>query len=100
VACRVEVDTDVLQISWGGRLVATHQLAPAGSEAVWDPAHRAAAEAAALGRTRPPLRLVPPAASAPSEPGSPPVERLDVGDGYDVEIPDLGARYGLEGEGA
>ena len=27
-------------------------------------------------------------------------ERLEVGDGYDVEVPDLAARYGVDGEGA
>jgi hypothetical protein len=95
VACRVEVDSDQLEISWGGQLVAAHVLAPAGSDDVWDPAHRAAAEAAALGRTRPPLRLVP----SPAPPSPAASERLEVGDGYDVEIPDL-ACYGLDGEGA
>jgi len=90
VAARVEVDASELQISWGGRCVARHRLAPAGSPDVWDPAHRAAAEAAALGRHRPALRLVSPAATpAPSTP-----LQLPFAD-YDVEAPDLAERYSL-----
>jgi transposase len=85
VACRVEVDSDRLEITWGGGIVATHRLAPKGIGEVWDPAHRRAAEQTALGRTRPPLRLVdgvrlPRPASSLAE--------------FDVEVPDLAARYG------
>ena len=55
------------------------------SNPVWDPAHRAAAEAAALGRTRAPLRLVGgPRTPRPARPLA----------DYDVEAPDLAARYG------
>jgi transposase len=90
VACRVEVDTDVLEISAGATLVCRHRLQPGATEPVWDPAHRAAAEAIALGRHRPALHLVPPAADEPA-----PAGRLVLGDGdYDVEAPDLAARYG------
>ncbi|HET7486716.1 MAG TPA: hypothetical protein VFJ85_02220 [Acidimicrobiales bacterium] len=71
-------------------------LSPGATEAVWDPDHRAAAEAIALGRSRPPLRLVPPAAEpAITAPASPPLE-LGPGD-YDVDAPDLDARYGACG---
>lgn len=73
----------------GGRAIARHRLAPPGSDDVWDPAHRAAAEAAALGRSRPVLRLVPPAPS-PAVPSPAPL--CD----YDVEVPDLAERYALE----
>jgi hypothetical protein len=53
VSCRVEVDSDVLEILWGGTLVARHILDPDATEPVWDPAHLQAAEAIALGRDRP-----------------------------------------------
>ena len=89
VACRVEVDSSELELRWGGRVIARHQLVPPGSDDVWDPAHRAAAEAAALGR-RAVLRLVPPPATATPTP-----MQLPFGD-YDVEPPDLAARYGTE----
>ena len=55
---------------------------------VWDPAHRQAAEAAALGRTRAPLHVV----DRPLDP-RPATPFAD----YDVETPDLGARYGAVG---
>jgi hypothetical protein len=58
VGARVEVDSGVLQVTWGGRTVATHDLVESPNDDVWDPTHRQAAEAAALGRTRVPLRLV------------------------------------------
>ena len=89
VACRVEVDSTELEVRWGGRVIARHQLVPPGSDDVWDPAHRAAAEAAALGR-RAVLRLVPPATATPT----PTALQLPFGD-YDVEPPDLAA-YGTE----
>jgi hypothetical protein len=56
---------------------------------VWDPAHRVAAEAAALGR-RAVLCLVPPPATTTPTP-----LQLPFGD-YDVEPLDLAARYGSE----
>ena len=87
--CRVEVDSPILVVTCGGTEVARHRLDPDATEAVWDPAHRAAAEAIALGRARPKLRLVPPPAPEPS-PGR---LELPVGD-YDVDPPDLDARYG------
>jgi transposase len=92
VVCRVEVDSTTLEVLWGATVIARHQLQPGTTEAVWDPAHRAAAEAIALGHSRPGLRLVPP---LPPEPSQRPVSRLDLGDGdYDVDAPDLAARYG------
>ena len=66
VGCRVEVDSGVLQITWGGRTVATHHLVESPHDDVWDPAHRQAAEAAALGRTSVPLRLVDRGARSPA----------------------------------
>jgi len=89
VGCRVEVDSGVLQITWGGRTVATHHLVDAPHDDVWDPAHRQAAEAAALGRTKVPLRLVDgPLVPRPAQPFA----------DYDVDAPDLSARYGTVGE--
>jgi transposase len=91
VVCRVEVDTDTLEVSFGTRVVARHRLQPGSSEPVWDPAHRKACEEIALGRTRPALSIVPP-------PPAPGLARLELGEGdYDVAPPDLGARYGACG---
>jgi transposase len=99
VCCRVEVDTDILAITAGTTRVARHRLQPGATEPVWDPAHRAAAEAIALGRHRPALHVVPPADHGPA-----PAGRLELGEGdYDVEDPDLDARYGgcgCTGQGA
>lgn len=86
VACREEVDSGVLTITWAGQDVGRHQLVPSGSPDVWDPDHRTAAEAAALGRTRPALRLVGATELTPRPP--------DPFADYDVEAPDLADRYG------
>jgi hypothetical protein len=95
VQCRVEVDADVVEIHWGAKVVARHHLAPAGSPPVWDPAHRASAEAAALGRARRTnLRLVPEPVVTPAHPAL----SLPVGD-WDIDAPDLG-RYGCGCDGA
>ncbi|MEA2901506.1 MAG: hypothetical protein QOH36_1393 [Actinomycetota bacterium] len=76
-------------------MVARHHLAPAGSPPVWDPAHRASAEAAALGRARRTnLRLVPEPVVTPAHPAL----SLPVGD-WDIDAPDLG-RYGCGCDGA
>lgn len=48
VEIRVPVDSGVLEVKALGSLVATHQVAPPGSEPVWDPLHRKEAEALAL----------------------------------------------------
>ena len=100
VTCRVEVDAATLEISSGTTVVARHTLQPGATEPVWDPAHRQAAEAIALGRARPDLRLVP----APVEPPAQPPRRLELGDGdYDVDSLDLHSRYGgcgCTGQGA
>ena len=44
VCCRVEVDSDTLEITAGPTLVSRHRLQPGATEPVWDPAHRAATE--------------------------------------------------------
>jgi transposase len=93
VTCRVEVGSDDLEIWWGAKLARRHRLSPGATEPVWDASDRAAGEAIALGHCRPVLRLVP---TLPPASG-----RLDLGEGdYDVEAPDLAARYacGCTGE--
>jgi hypothetical protein len=86
VAVREEVDSGQLAVTWATHDVGRHAVAPPGSPDVWDPEHRRAAEAAALGRTRPALRLV-----GPNERTPRPVDPYAA---YDVETPDLDARYG------
>jgi hypothetical protein len=94
VTCRVEVDSDILEVTAGATVIARHSLQPDATEPVWDPVHLAAAEAIALGRHRPTLRVVP-----DPEPDEPVIgRRLDLGDGdYDVAAVDLEARYGTCG---
>lgn len=89
VEIRRGVDCDVVEVRWAGRLVATHRLVAGRHVEVWDPAHRHAAETAAMTDRpqRPVLRLV---TSSPE-----PAEQLDVGDGFDVEAVDLATRYPL-----
>ncbi|MGH8936912.1 MAG: IS21 family transposase [Acidimicrobiia bacterium] len=84
VEVRQPVDAGVIEIRHGGALVATHRLDP-DAVYVWDPGHRAATEAAALGRhNRPHLSGVPDMA------GSVNLADLDLGDGdYRVDPPDL-----------
>jgi hypothetical protein len=100
VCCRVEVDSDTLEITAGATVVSRHRVQPGATEAVWDPAHRAAAEAIALGRARPKLHVV----SAPASDRHSEAGHLDLGQGdYDVESLDLQARYGgcgCTGQGA
>jgi hypothetical protein len=92
VVCRVEVGSDILELSCGADVVGRHRLCPGSTEPVWDPAHRAAAEAIALGRSHPGLKLVKP---PPEEVVMPTPRRLELGEGdYDVEAPDLTMRYG------
>ncbi len=88
VGARVEVDSEELHVTWGARTVATHHLVDAPHDDVWDPAHRQAAEAAALGRTKVPLRLVEgPLVPRPATPLA----------DFDVDEPDLATRYGAVG---
>lgn len=99
VEVRLPVDAGTLEIRHHGSLVATHHLAERGSGPIWDPAHRAAAEAIALAPHRRHLRAVPePPTTAASRAG------LELGDGdWDVEAIDM-ARYelgcGCQGRGA
>lgn len=53
VECRAPLGETHLEIRLAGRQIALHQQALPGEDQIWDPDHRAAAEAAALGRHRP-----------------------------------------------
>ena len=92
VEVRHEVDAETIELRWAAEVVATHRIASAEVREVWDGAHFAQAQEAALGRNRRHhLRLVPPEAPAASV-----QERLELGDGdYDVEPLDLG-RYDID----
>ena len=66
VEARLAVDATVLVVSWAGRVVARHHLAPPGVSEVWDPGRRVAAETAALASNqRRHLRVVAPADPEP-----------------------------------
>lgn len=93
VEIRRKVNGSTVEIRLAGRLIATHQLVGGRRVDVWDPGHRQAAEALALGWTtdRPDLRII-----ANDPPG--PVQRLDLEGDYDVAEPDLDDRYGNNSE--
>jgi len=91
VEVRHEVDEQRIEIRWAGELVASHRLADAGQDEVWDAGHFAAAQHAALGRHRRHLTLVLPDETVV-------VSRLAIDGDYDVAPLDLG-RYNLEGGG-
>jgi hypothetical protein len=88
VECRAPLGEGRLEIRLAGRQIALHHLALPGVDQLWDPAHRAAAERAALGRHRPGrshLRVVRNTTSVS-------------GGDYSVEAVDL-SRYDLDGAG-
>jgi transposase len=88
---RLPVDGGIVEILHRGELVVTHRLSAPGSGPVWDPAHRAAAEAIALAPHRRHLRLVP-ADAATLEPAAP---ALELGEGdYEVAAIEM-SRYDL-----
>jgi transposase len=93
IEARAPVAAGVLELRFAGRLIATHRLAPAGSEPQWLPEHRAAAEAIAMGRRH--LRPVADTAPAPARPV---VLELGAGD-YDVAAPDLAAYESITSDG-
>ncbi|MBP9053990.1 MAG: IS21 family transposase [Ilumatobacteraceae bacterium] len=86
VEARVPVDGSELTVRWAGNVVARHRLATSDGD-VWDPSHRAAAEASALASNqRRHLRVVEP----DEEPTAKPAGRIELGGGdYDVAAPDL-----------
>jgi hypothetical protein len=91
VEVRAPVDSDRVEVLAAGRVVAAHRRAAKGSDPVWSPEHRAAAEAMALKRVDGRRRRL---HAAP--PGGPNLQ-LPGGD-YDVDVPDLG-QYSRRGDG-
>jgi transposase len=91
VEVRQQVDSNELIVCSAGRVVATHRVVTDGRVEVWDPAHRATAEASALASNqRRHLHIVRDNESA--EPA--PVGRIELpGGDFDVAAPDLVARY-------
>jgi transposase len=86
VEARVPVDSNELTVAWAGNVVARHRLSAHDAD-VWDPAHRLAAETAALASNRSRhLRVVEPAGELPATPTA----RIELGAGdYDIAAPDL-----------
>jgi hypothetical protein len=92
VEIRRKVNGTTVEIRLAGQLIATHRLVTGRRVDVWDPTHKQAAEALALGwnPTGPDLRVV------ENQPDPPTVERLELGGDYDVAEPDLDGRYAIE----
>ena len=91
VEVRQPVDSNELTVRSAGRVVATHRIVDDGRVEVWDPEHRATAEASALASNqRRHLHIV-----RADEPAAPvPVGRIELpGGDFDVDAPDLVARY-------
>lgn len=90
VEIRRKIDGQVVEIRLAGRLIATHRLIGGRRVDVWNPEHRSAAEALALGwkdRDRPDLRVV------EDHDQETTVQRLELAGDYDVAPPDLDGRY-------
>jgi hypothetical protein len=94
VEVRLPVGATTLEVhAAGGRIIARHQLAPAGSPPVWDPTHKQAAEQLATRRHQRPARHL----ELVGPPPPPCLADLDLGPGdYQVATPDLAARYNLD----
>ena len=92
VEIRRKVNGATVEIRLAGRLIATHRLVAGRRADVWDPVHKQAAEALALGwdPSGPDLRVVANQHDAPA------VDRLDLGGDYDVAAPDLDDRYPID----
>jgi transposase len=89
VEARQAVDADRLELRCAGRLVATHAVSDEPGGEVWDPAHRAAAESAALASTkRRHLHVV----GKPTPPAAASARLVLPGGDFEVAAPDLG-RY-------
>lgn len=91
VEVRKPVDSNEISVRWAGQLVATHWIAVDGRVEVWDPAHRATAEASALASNkRRHLHVV-----RNNEPETAAqVGRIELpGGDFDVAAPDLAVRY-------
>jgi transposase len=90
VEVRQPVDGNTLEVRWGAQIVASHRLASAGVDTVWDATHYTAAQTAALAPHRRHLRVV------SDSPAAPAAARLALDGDYEVEPLDLG-RYDLDG---
>ena len=89
VEIRRKVNATNVEIRLAGRIIATHRLVGGRRVDVWDPGHKQAAEALALGwdPNGPDLRVV------ENQPEPAVAERLELGGDYDVAAPDLDGRY-------
>ena len=91
VEIRRAVNSTSFEIHWARNVIAAHTLLKGSNLDVWDPENRFAAQSAAMAdkSDRPVLRLT--SETPPQAPG-----RLDIGDGFDVEPPDLTTRYSFD----
>jgi transposase len=91
VEVRRPVASERVEIAAGGKLVAVHRRARKGSDPVWIPEHRSAAERLAMSREDRPRRRLAAASGADGQ------QLWLPHSDYDVEIPDL-SRYADRGE--
>jgi transposase len=101
VEIRRPVDTDRFEVRWAGVVVARHTISDSGATEVWADDHRRASITEALGRherrRQRHLHAVDNPVESGEGPGGP--GRLDLGPGdYDVDRPDLAARYRVDGD--
>ena len=97
VEIRRPVDTATFEVRWAGTVVARHTLATGDAKEVWADDHRRASVAEALGRhdRRRDRHL----RAVTDEPTVAEPARLDLGPGdFDVDAPDLAARYAVDDE--
>ena len=94
VEVRKPVDSNEISIRWADRQIVPHRVPTDGRTEVWDPMHRAQAEASALASTgRRHLHVVRDHDPEPA-PTAGPVGRIELpGGDFDVATPDLAARY-------
>lgn len=98
VEIRRPLDTNTFEVRWAGTVVARHTITTSGATEVWADDHRRASIAEALGRHE---RRRQRHLHAVADTGEPVVEggRLELGAGdFDVEEPDLAARYAIDDE--
>jgi transposase len=97
VEIRRPIDSTTFEVRWAGTVVARHTLASGDAKEVWADEHRRASVAEALGRhdrrRERHLRAV------TDEPVDAEPSRLNLGPGdFDVDAPDLAARYSIDDE--
>jgi hypothetical protein len=96
VEVRRDLGDDRIVVRWANTIVAAHRIPAAGVREVWDPAHRQAAEQAALAPHRAHLRVLD--GNSDHDIAQHDVERPQlelIGGDYDVAAPDL-TRYDFE----